>query len=132
MKVLIVIVFIATAFRTRAQTDSIRKIIFLASNWMQVDESPTGLDTPQDAGEKRYRSNKLAFFKTGKWGSWLNNTSEFIVGDCKIKDGHIILYDLYAKHKGFDCSIIELTEKSLIISYTDLYHAPRKIKLIPF
>jgi hypothetical protein len=115
-----------------AQTTKIDETLLSKTNWVQVDESSNGLDVPINAErDGLYKSNKMAFYKTKKWGSLLDNKSEFVVGNWEVKNNQIILYDLYAKGKGFNCEIVELTKDGLTISYVDLHKKPKTIKLIP-
>lgn len=131
MKNYILSFLIVAAFTLSGQTAKIDKTLLSSKNWVQADNTPNGLDTPQNANQSNYKSNKLAFYKMGKWGSLLNGKNEFVVGDWKIKDAQLILYDLYSEGRGFTCEIIELTKDTLIISYVDLYKTPRTIRLIP-
>ncbi len=131
MRTFIITCLLIITAAVKAQTSNSNVALLSKINWVQADEAPTGLDTPQDAKEIKYSSNKLAFYKSGKWGSLLNNKNEFVVGDWKVNNSQIIIYDLYAKGKGFTCQIVELTKDVLVISYVDLYNTTRIIKLIP-
>jgi hypothetical protein len=128
MRTFIIICFIIVSTTINAQTVKIDTALLNKTNWVQVDNTPAGLDQFREAN---YNSNKLAFYKIKKWGSLIDNKNEFIVGDWKVKGNQIILYDIYAQGKGLNCDIIELTKDGLIISYLDIYKTHKKIKLIP-
>jgi hypothetical protein len=129
------ILFASTTFN--AQTidlplKNIDETLLNKTSWVQADDSPNGLETPINAEkDAQYKSNKLAFYKTKKWGSLLDNKNEFVVGNWEVKDNQIILYDLYAKGKGFNCEIVKLTKDVLMITYIDLHKKFRTIQLIP-
>jgi hypothetical protein len=132
MRTFIFICILFASTTINAQTTKIDEALLSKTNWIQADESPNGLDVPINSErDSPYKSNKMAFYKTKKWGSFLDNKNEYVVGNWEVKNNQIILYDLYAKGKGFNCEIVELTKDGLTISYIDLHQKPKTIKLIP-
>jgi len=132
MKTFFITCLLIATTTINAQTTKIDETLLNKTNWVQADESSNGLDVPINSErDAQYKSNKMAFYKTKKWGSLLDNKNEFVVGNWEVKNNQIILYDLYAKGKGFNCEIVELTKDALTISYIDLHKKPKTIKLIP-
>ncbi len=118
MQALILISFFLTFGFTSGQIKVDSALLF-KTDWQQINDSANGLGHCIDC-----KSAKLTIYKNKTWSA-----NDIIVDSWKIKKNEIILHNMLLHGTSFNCKIIELTEKLLVINYLDEQQILRTITL---
>lgn len=119
------IFFVLTISKAFGQS-KIDTTLLLKKNWIQCDDKITYINHCYDC-----KSANITLTKDKKWGNISDKKTEIVIGDWKIENGNLVLYDPLWHGLGHICHINTLTDTSLVFWYFDLKEIPRYVKLKP-